>query len=73
MDVRLVNHLCGGRWNDIADAAGQTLVNEGPLAEQFSGQHVACLESGRPQLHSTPWRRCCLTRVGVSESGLRSS
>jgi predicted AAA+ superfamily ATPase len=51
MDVGLVNHLCGGRWNDIADAPGQTLVNEGPLAEQFIGQHLAYRESGRPQLH----------------------
>jgi predicted AAA+ superfamily ATPase len=51
MDVGMVNHLCGGRWNDIAEATGQTLVNEGPLAEQFIGQHLAYLESGRPHLH----------------------
>jgi hypothetical protein len=51
MDVGMVNHLCGGRWNDIADATGKTLVNEGPLAEQFVGQHLAYLDSGRPQLH----------------------
>jgi hypothetical protein len=51
MDVGMVNHLCGGRWNDITEATGQTLVNEGPLAEQFVGQHLAYLENGRPQLH----------------------
>jgi len=51
MDVGIVNYLCGGRWQDIANAASQTLVNEGPLAEQFIGQHLAYLERGRPQLH----------------------
>jgi predicted AAA+ superfamily ATPase len=51
MDVGMVNHMCGGRWTDIANTAGHTLVNEGPLAEQFIGQHLSYLEHGRPQLH----------------------
>jgi hypothetical protein len=51
MDVGMVNFLCGGRWNDISEASSQTLVNEGPLAEQFVGQHLAYLEDGKPQLH----------------------
>ncbi len=51
MDVGMVNFLCGGRWNDISEASAQTLVNEGPLAEQFVGQHLAYLEDGKPQLH----------------------
>jgi predicted AAA+ superfamily ATPase len=51
MDVGMVNHVCGGTWHDIAQTSGQTLVNEGPLAEQFIGQHLAYLDSGRPQLN----------------------
>lgn len=51
MDVGMVNYLCGGRWKDISEATEQTLLNEGPLAEQFIGQHLAYLEEGRPQLH----------------------
>lgn len=51
MDVGIVNYLCGGRWNDISEATTQVLVNEGPLAEQFVGQHLAYLDRGKPQLH----------------------
>ncbi|RKX47673.1 MAG: AAA+ family ATPase, partial [Verrucomicrobia bacterium] len=51
MDVGIVNYLCGGRWNDISEAVGQVLVNEGPLAEQFVGQHLAYLGRGKPQLN----------------------
>ena len=51
MDVGIVNYMCGGRWNDLSEATGQALVNEGPLAEQFVGQHLAYLDRGRPQLH----------------------
>ncbi len=51
MDVGIVNYLCGGRWKDISDATAQTLINEGPLAEQFVGQHLAYLDRSKPQLH----------------------
>lgn len=51
MDVGMVNYLCGGRWSDISGAAEQALVNEGPLAEQFIGQHLAYRVTGRPELH----------------------
>ncbi len=51
MDVGIVNYLCGGRWNDISEATTQVLVNEGPLAEQFVGQHLAYLDRGNPQLN----------------------
>jgi len=51
MDVGIVNYLCGGRWRDISEATGQVLVNEGPLAEQFVGQHLAYLDHGKPQLN----------------------
>lgn len=51
MDVGIVNYLCGGRWNDLSEATAQVLVNEGPLAEQFVGQHLAGLNRGKPQLN----------------------
>ena len=55
MDVGLANHICRNRWSDIAEASEQRLVNEGPLAEQFIGQHLAYLEEGAP--HLTYWMR----------------
>ena len=51
MDVGIVNYLCGGRWPDISAATAQVLVNEGPLAEQFVGQHLAYLDRAKPELH----------------------
>jgi len=51
MDVGIVNFMCGGRWQDISEVADQALVNEGPLAEQFIGQHLAYLDRSKPQLH----------------------
>lgn len=51
MDTGMVNFVCGGRWKEISDAAEQTLINEGPLAEQFVGQHLAYLDYSRPELH----------------------
>ncbi len=51
MDVGIVNYLCGARWNDLSEATGQALVNEGPLAEQFIGQHLAYMGKTRPELH----------------------
>ena len=50
MDVGLANHVCRNRWSDISQASSQSLVNEGPLAEQFIGQHLAYLEDGAPRL-----------------------
>lgn len=51
LDTGLVTFLCGGRWPDISHASETTLVNEGPLAEQFIGQHLAYADRGKPQLH----------------------
>ncbi len=55
MDVGLANHICRNRWSDIEEASARKLVNEGPLAEQFIGQHLAYLEDGPP--HLTYWMR----------------
>ena len=49
--VGIVNFLCGGRWESLSQATAQTLVNEGALAEQFVGQHLAYLDPGKPSLH----------------------
>jgi predicted AAA+ superfamily ATPase len=51
MDVGIVNFLCGGRWESLSQATAQSLVNEGALAEQFAGQHLAYLDPGKPALH----------------------
>lgn len=51
MDTGMVNFICGGRWNEISDATDQSLINEGSLAEQFAGQHLAYLDRSRPELH----------------------
>ena len=51
MDVGIVNYLCGLRWDEISNAQEVTLINEGPLAEQFIGQHLATLGPGKPELH----------------------
>ena len=50
MDVGIVNLMCGGRWNEIVEVSERVLVNEGPLAEQFIGQHLAGLERHKPEL-----------------------
>ncbi len=55
MDVGLASHIFRNRWSDIVEANEQRLVNEGPLAEQFIGQHLAYLEDGPP--HLTYWMR----------------
>jgi predicted AAA+ superfamily ATPase len=51
MDVGIMNFMCGGRWESLSQATSQTLVNEGALAEQFVGQHLAFLDPGKPSLH----------------------
>ena len=53
MDVGLMNHVCGldGPSIDAMDAV--RLVNEGGIAEQHVGQHLATLGAGEaaPELH----------------------
>lgn len=51
MDVGIANFLCGGRWETLSQATSQSLVNEGALAEQFVGQHLAYIDPGKPSLH----------------------
>lgn len=51
MDVGIMNFMGGGRWKSISRATGQALVNEGALAEQFVGQHLAFMDPGKSDLH----------------------
>ncbi len=40
LDIGLVNHLMGIDWLAISSLAGNDLITEGSLAEQFIGQHL---------------------------------
>jgi hypothetical protein len=53
LDVGLANRLLGSDMRELSVVQPERLVNEGPLAEQFVGQHLAAQggggEGGRPQ------------------------
>ena len=53
LDVGLAGRLLGSVRRSVAQAGPERLVNEGPLAEQFIGQHLVAMgpagEGGRPQ------------------------
>ena len=55
LDIGLANYLCGIDWKQIAHQDDTRLVNEGGLAEQFIGQHLAWFGRGKPEL--TYWQR----------------
>ena len=57
LDVGLVNAICGLGWQTIADQTGSQLVNAGPGAEQFIGQHLQFLIAERPNRELTYWLR----------------
>ena len=57
LDVGLMNHLCGIRWSDISRLDGVQLVNEGAVAEQFIGQHLAYLDQGKSAPQLVYWLR----------------
>ncbi|KPA17615.1 ATPase AAA [Candidatus Magnetomorum sp. HK-1] len=50
MDIGIVNHICGNDWISIQSLMDKQLVNEGPLAEQFIGQHLILKNNTRPGL-----------------------
>lgn len=50
LDVGLVSHLLGLTWDSIDHVKEKKLVNEGPLAEQFIGQHLLYQPQTRPEL-----------------------
>ena len=53
MDIALASHICGLDWLAVSSYGEQQLINEGGLAEQFIGQHLANLSRGAdsPCLH----------------------
>lgn len=51
LDVGLVSRLLGADWLDLDQLREQALVNEGPLAEQFIGQHLHWEPQVMPELH----------------------
>ena len=57
LDVGLVNAICGLGWQTIADQTRSQLVNAGPGAEQFIGQHLRFLIAERPNRELTYWLR----------------
>lgn len=57
MDIGLVNHLCGMDWQTISTLDSTRLINEGPLAEQFIGQHLLYSDRGISPGQLTYWIR----------------
>jgi predicted AAA+ superfamily ATPase len=53
LDVGLVCHILGLKWNSLREFTETELVNEGGLAEQFIGQHLLNFSGGKqaPELH----------------------
>ncbi len=55
LDVGLANTICGMSWQDIPNSDDVRLINEGGMAEQFIAQHIAMLDSRKPEI--TYWQR----------------
>ena len=57
LDVGLMNAVCGLGWQTLANQTPAQLVNAGPAAEQFIGQHLQYLLAERPNRALTYWLR----------------
>ena len=57
LDVGLMNAVCGLGWQTLANQHPTQLVNAGPAAEQFVGQHLQYLLAERPNRELTYWLR----------------
>ena len=57
LDVGLMNAICGLGWDTLANQTPVQLVNAGPAAEQFIGQHLQHLLAERPNRALTYWLR----------------
>jgi predicted AAA+ superfamily ATPase len=57
LDIGLSNAILGLNWNAISSLSGDHLVNEGPLAEQFVGQHLHDLFMNTNQRDLHYWHR----------------
>ena len=57
LDVGLMNYLTGMSWSDLNRMDGVKLVNEGAVAEQFIGQHLAYKDEGKNPPELVYWLR----------------
>ena len=57
LDIGLMNAICGLGWETIQAQTDTALVNAGPGAEQFIGQHLQFLHAARPNRQLTYWLR----------------
>ena len=57
LDIGLMNTLCGLDWQTIQASTELELINAGPAAEQFVGQHLQYLLAERPNRELTYWLR----------------
>jgi uncharacterized protein len=57
LDIGLMNHVCGMNWSHLRKMDDIQLVNEGALAEQFIGQHLAWSSEGREPPRLVYWLR----------------
>lgn len=55
LDVGLMQTVCGINWKDIPDAGDFVAINDGALAEQFTGQELLALQADADELFY--WRR----------------
>jgi len=57
LDIGLMNTICGLDWVKISQLKDSQLINEGVIAEQFIGQHLADLISNTVNRELTYWLR----------------
>jgi predicted AAA+ superfamily ATPase len=57
LDIGLMNAVCGVSWDAISRLNDIDLINEGPIAEQFVGQHLQELLNESPNRELTYWLR----------------
>ena len=57
LDVGLMNHMCGVDWLALSRMDDTHLVNEGAVAEQFIGQHLAYASAGTETPQVAYWLR----------------
>ena len=57
LDVGLMNYLCGLDWPTLRNLDAHQLINEGAVAEQFVGQHLAYLHGGVEPPRLVYWLR----------------
>jgi uncharacterized protein len=57
IDVGLLNCVLNAEWSQFAQFDAHTLINEGPIAEQFVGQELLCLSNSNQNTQLNYWLR----------------